>query len=65
MSLTTRPQEHPPLFQGYQKATWLGAAQMCLVPMLLGVVLFRSTMKNGSELATKPQLRPDLVQPWS
>ncbi len=54
-----------PSAQGYHKATWLGAAQMSLLPVLLGVVLFRSTMKNGSELVTKPQLRPDLVQPWS
>ena len=38
---------------------------MSLLPVLLGVVLFRTTMKNGSELVTKPQLRPDLVQPWN
>jgi len=52
------------VLQGYQKASLLGAAQMVVLPVLLGVVLFRSTMKNGSELVTKPQLRPDLVQPW-
>ena len=38
---------------------------MTVMPVPLSLMLFRTVMKNGEALVTKPLLRPDLAQPWS
>ena len=43
---------------------WSTVLQTVVVPLAVGIMLFRRTMKNGDQLVTKPQLRPDLTQPW-
>ena len=48
----------------YEGSTVAQLLLLVILPFLLGLLVLYATMKLGKQFVCKPQLRPDLAEPW-